>query len=126
MGWEHRTPEENGGSCPLVQLEQKKSAGAAHGALQVPAGRVRDSRAVLLSKVNSERMRGNSHRLQKRNLLLVIRKKSAVRVVEHLAWAHQAGDLYPERDWTRPEQPAQPLKLALSARHPFQPELCCE
>ena len=75
MGWEHRTPKENGGSCLFVQLEEKKSAGAGHGVLQLPAGRVKDSSAMLLSKVNSERMRGNSHRLQKGNLLLGTRKK---------------------------------------------------
>lgn len=75
MRWEHRIPKEDGGRCLFVQLEQKKSAGAAHGALQLPAERVRHSRVSLLSKVHSERKRGNSHRLQKRHLLLGIKKK---------------------------------------------------
>lgn len=75
MSWEHRIPKKDGGRCLFVQLEQKKSAGAAHGALQLPAERVRHSRVSLLSKVDSERTRGNSHRLQKRHLLLGIRKK---------------------------------------------------
>lgn len=69
MGWEHRTPKEKRGGCPFVQLEQKKSAGAAHGALQLPAGRVRKSRAMLLPKANSGRMGGYSHRLQKGNIV---------------------------------------------------------
>lgn len=36
------------------------------------------------------------------------------------------GDVHPEWDWTRLEEPAWTLKLGLSSRNPFQPALCCE
>lgn len=90
MGWEHRSSEESGPVAPLFQLEQKKSAEAGNGALQLSARRVRDSSAMLLSRVNSERMRSNSHPLQKGNVLLDIRKKNCCE-------SHQALDQAPRQ-----------------------------
>lgn len=83
MGWEHRTPKESRGG--FVRPGKEKSVGAVNGALQLPAGTARGRTARYPSKVHSERVKDSNYRMLKGNLLLGIRKKITMTIVQQRA-----------------------------------------
>lgn len=93
--------QEKGSSLPLLSLKKRRLQGQLRVLFWVLLlGRVRNSRAELLLKVNGKKLRCNSHRLQKGNLLLGIRKKFCC----DDCWTRHTGTLWRLQPWRCPSR----------------------